>query len=312
MLYDLIIIGAGPAGITSAIYAERRKLKTLILSMDIGGQVSWSSEVDNYPGLPNSTGAELVKKFKEHIDDYKIKVKNYEVLDVRKKGNFFEIKTKKKVYKTKSVIIASGKKPKKLEVPGEEKYLGKGVSYFCPLYNLSYYKSKKMAIIGGGNSALEASLFLSNYAKKVYIIDINEKLGGTPILRDRIKKKRKIIHLNNSKIKEILGNSKVSGIKYSRNNLEKTLKIHGVIIEIGLIPRCDFAKKVEKNKWGEIRIFRSTKTKDENMTNISGIFAAGDVTDIPAKQIVAAAGEGCKAALAAIEYVDNWNKNNSK
>ncbi len=303
-MYDLIIIGGGPAGITAAIYAARRKIKFLLVTIDVGGQVVWSSEVDNYPGIPDSTGIGLVQKFQEHIKDYKIKIRQEEVLKLSKKGKICAMKTKKGVYESKAIIIASGKKPRKLNVPGEEKFLGKGVNY-CATCHAPSFKGKVVAIAGGGNSGLEAALFLGKYAKKVYLLDINPKLGGEPYLREKVLADKKISVLNSVKIKEILGREKVSSLKYEKGGEEKILKLDGIFIEIGLVTRADFTN-VKKNKWDEIMIFRSTKTNEENMTNILGIFAAGDCTDIPAKQIVVAAGEGCKAALASFDYINKW------
>ncbi len=169
MLYDLIIIGAGPAGITAAIYAARRKIKFLLLSIDLGGQMVWSSKIDNYPGIPDTSGIDMTQKFQKHIKDYNIKVKQEEVLKLSKEGKLCIIKTKKGIYQSKTVIIASGKKPKKLNVPGEEKFLGKGVNY-CATCHAPSFKDKIVAVAGGGNSGLEAALFLTKYAKKVYII----------------------------------------------------------------------------------------------------------------------------------------------
>ncbi len=305
-IYDLIIIGAGPAGMTAGIYAARRKIKFLILSLDIGGQMGWSSEVDNYPGLPDETGIEIVKKFNEHIKDYNIKVKREEVIKLEKKGKICVIKTRKNVYKSKAVIIASGKKPRKLNVPGEEEFLGRGVSY-CAVCEAPFYKAKTVAVIGGGNSGLEAALFLSKYAKKVYILDILPKLGGEPYLRDRVLANKKIFVITNARTKEILGDKFVEGLRYEQNGKEKTLKINGIFIEVGVVTEANFTN-VKKNKWNEIMIFRSTKTNEENLTSEEGIFAAGDCTDIPAKQIVVAAGEGAKAALAAFDYINKWKK----
>ena len=301
-MYDLIIIGAGPAGMTAAIYAARRKLKFLILSLDIGGQMSWSSDVDNYPGLPDLAGVEVVKKFNEHMEDYNIKVKKEEVKNIKTKGKLLEVKTKKSIYQTKAVIIASGKKPRKLGVPGEEEFLGKGISY-CATCDALLQKDKTTAVIGGGNSGLDAAIFLSKYAKKVYLLDINPELSGEPYLKDKVLANKKITHINNAKTTEIIGKKFVTELKYKRAEIEKTLKVDSVFIEVGLVSGADFTN-VKKNKWGEIMIFRSTKTHEENMTNIPGIFAAGDVTDIPAKQIVVSAGEGAKAAMCAFNYID--------
>lgn len=303
-MYDLIIIGSGPAGMTAAIYAARRKIKFLILSMNIGGQMIWSSDVDNYPGIPDLAGFELVKKFNEHMKEYKIEVKNEEVIKLEKKGKICAVKTRKNKYESKAVIIASGKFPRKLNVPGEEKYLGRGVSY-CATCDAHLQKGKIVAVVGSGNSGLDASLFLSKYANKVYLIDIVPKMTGESYLKDKVLKNNRISFIGNSKIKEILGNSFVSAIKYEKENKEMILKIDCIFIEAGLVTKADFTN-VKKNKWNEIMIFRSTISHEENMTSTSGIFAAGDCTDIPAKQIIAAAGEGCEAALAAFDYINKW------
>ncbi len=305
-IYDLIIIGAGPAGMTAAIYAARRKIKFLILSMDVGGQMSWSSEVGNYPGVPDLAGVELVKRFNEHMKEYNINIKQEEVLKLEKdkKTKLCVVKTRKNIYESKTVIIASGKSPRKLNVPREEKYLGKGVSY-CAVCDAPLQKNKIVAVIGSGNSGLDASLFLSKYARKVYIMDIMEKLSGEPYLRDKILKNKKIIPILGVKVKEILGNKFVKNLVYEKEGKEKKINVEGIFVEIGLISKYDFTN-VRKNKWGEIMIFRSTITNEENMTDIPGIFAAGDCTDIPAKQIIAAAGEGCKAALASFDYINKW------
>ena len=303
-MYDLIIIGAGPAGMTAGIYATRQKLNFLILSLDVGGQMSWSSEVDNYPGIPDQTGIQLIERFQKHLKDYNIKVKQEEILKLEKKGKICLVKTKKNIYESKAVIIASGKKPKKLNVKGEEEFLSKGVNY-CATCDAPLYKNKTVAVIGGGNSGLESALFLSKYAKKVYIIDIMKKLGGELYLRDRIIADKKISFIGEAKVKEISGKQFVTNLTYEQLGKQKKLAVEGIFIEIGLISKANFTN-VKKNKWGEIMLFRGTQTHNENLTDTSGIFAAGDVTDVPAKQIIVAAGEGSKACLAAIDYIQRW------
>jgi NADH-dependent peroxiredoxin subunit F len=304
MLYDLIIIGAGPAGMTAGIYAARRKLKFLIISMDIGGQMGWSSDVENYPGVPDESGIALVNKFNRHLDEYKIKVKQEEILKLEKdrEKNVCIIKTKKNEYESKAVIIASGKKPRKLGVPGEDEYIGKGVNY-CAICDAPLFKDKTAAVIGGGNSGLDAAIFLSKYAKRVYILDTLPKLGGEPFLKDKALSEKKIIPILGVKIKEIKGEQFVNSLIYEKEGKDNKIDLEGVFIETGLLSKYDFAD-VQKNKWGEIMIFRSTITHEENMTDTPGIFAAGDCTDIPSKQIIIAAGEGAKAALAAFNYID--------
>jgi len=303
MYVDIDIINI-PAGMTAAIYAARRKIKFILLSLDVGGQMVWSPEIDNYPGIPDSTGMEIVNKFNQHLKDYKIKVKTEEVLSLTKKDNICIVKTNKKIYESKAVIIASGKKPKKLNVPGEDKYVGRGVS-FCATCDAPLYKDKKVAVIGGGNSGMEAALFLSKYAKKVYLLNLLENLTGEPHLKEKVQEEKRISIIPKAKTLEILGNEFITGLKYIQEEKEKQINIQGVFIEVGLVTNVDFTD-VKKNKWGEIMIFRSSKTHEENMTNIPGIFAAGDVTDIPSKQIVIAAGEGAKSALASFDYINKW------
>lgn len=303
-VYELIIIGAGPAGITAAIYAARGKLDFLIISKDIGGQTLLSSEVENYTGYHFLKGSDLVKKFEEHLKNYKINLKvGEEVKDIKRKGKIFGVKTDKSEYFAKTIIIASGKKPRKLNVPGEDKLHNKGLTY-CAICDAPLFQDKTVAVIGGGNSALDATIQLIKTAKKIYLIDISAQPKGERIRLERIKQSKKVTILNNTNTKEILGDKLVTGLKLTQNNKEKRLDVQGVFVEIGLKPNTDFAKIVKKNRREEIMIKRSTTEMHENMTNIPGIFAAGDVTDIPAKQIIVAAGEGAKAALAVFDYLN--------
>lgn len=306
MLYDLIIIGGGPAGMTAAIYAARQKVKFLIISMDVGGQMGWSSKVENYPGVPDKSGVALVEKFNSHLQEYKIKIKKEEILKLEKdiKRKICVIKTKRNVYESKAVIIAAGKKPRKLNVPGEDKFTGFGVNY-CAVCDAPLFKDKTCAVVGGGNSGMDAALFLAKYAKKVYILEHLAKLGGDNFLREKVLNEKKINVITGTKMKEIYGDKYVEKIKYEHEGQLKELIIDGVFVEIGLISQYDFTD-VQKNKWGEIMIYRSTITHEENMTDVPGIFAAGDCTDIPSKQIIVAAGEGSKAALASFNYIDRW------
>ncbi len=309
-IYDLIIVGAGPAGMTAAIYAARRKINFLVVSLDVGGQMSWSSEVGNYPGTTQTSGMELVNQFKKHMDVYKIKIKSEEIIKIGKNKNLCYVKTKKNNYESKAVLIATGKKPKKLDVPGEEELLGNGVNY-CATCDAPLYKDKTVVVVGGGNSGLESAMFLSKYAKKIYLVEASPSLCGEPYLKDKILKDKKIEVMVNHIVKEIKGGSYVKSIVVEDKEKKKSneLNVEGVFVEVGLVSKADFID-VQKNRWGEIMLFRSTKTHEENMTSMPGVYAAGDVTDIPAKQIVAATGEGCKAALAAFDYIHRWDKIN--
>ena len=286
---------------TAAIYAARRKLNFLIVSLDVGGQIGWSSEVDNYPGLPDLTGIQLVERFQKHMKDYNIKVKQEEIVKVSKKIKKISVKTKNNIYESKAVIMCIGKKPKKLGVPGEEDFIGKGVN-FCATCDAPLFKDKDVVVIGGGNSGLEAALFLTKYAKKVYIMERLGKLNGEKYLKDKLEADKRISMITNAQVKEIKGDKFVKSLIYTHNDEEKVLSVEGVFIEVGLISKYDFVN-VKKNKWGEIMLFRGTKTHNENLTSVPGIFAAGDCTDVPVKQIVVAAGEGAKACLAAIDYI---------
>jgi alkyl hydroperoxide reductase subunit F len=309
-MYDLIIVGAGPAGITAAIYAARRKINFIIISLDVGGQMSWSSDVDNYPGITHISGVELANNFRKHLEIYGIKIKQEEIEKISKKKNICVVKTKKNIYESKAVLIASGKSPRKLGVPGEEEFLGKGVNY-CAVCDAPLYGNKTVVVVGGGNSGMDAALFLSKYAKKIYILESKPEITGESYMKEKVLHDNKIEIVTRVNVKEIKGKDFVSSLSYEKDGKIIELKIDGVFIEIGLITKADFTD-VQKNRWGDIMIFRSTKTHDENTTSVPGIFAAGDVTDIPAKQIVVAAGEGCKAFLAASDYISRWDAKNKK
>jgi NADH-dependent peroxiredoxin subunit F len=300
-IYDLIIIGAGPAGITASVYAARRKLDFLVISLDVGGQAAWSGDIENYTGYQFITGPELVQKFQEHMRGYGTMLKeNEEVLELTKDGQVIRLKTNKADYQARSVIIASGKKSKELGVVGEREFKNRGLTY-CAICDGPLFTGKDVAVIGGGNSALDAALQLIKIAKQVYIINNTSSLAGDVIMRQKLQDASNVVILNNSKVLSVLGDKFVSSIKIKSNDQEKELAVQGVFVEIGLIPNVAFAKNVEKNQKNEIKI------NSHNETNIPGIFAAGDVTDVPEKQIIIAAGEGSKAVLSAAHYLSKNN-----
>ncbi|MDP3142371.1 MAG: FAD-dependent oxidoreductase [Candidatus Omnitrophota bacterium] len=296
-MHELIIVGAGPAGITAAVYAARKQIDFIIVSEDIGGQTAWSGDVENYTGFQFISGPQLTEKFEEHLRQFKVQLKISETVKrIEKINDFFEVTTDKDKYQAKTVIIASGKKPRLLNVPGEKEYKNHGVTY-CATCDGPLFLNKTVAVIGSGNSALDATLQLIKIAQKIYLINIGEKLGGDAIMREKIEASEKAAIYNSSQVTEILGDKFVKAIKIKQAGKDIALEVQGVFIEIGSVPGVDFIDFVEKNKLGEIKI------DAENKTNVPGIFAAGDVTDVLEKQIIIAAGEGAKAVLSVFRHL---------
>lgn len=297
MFYDSIIIGGGPAAITAAIYAARKQMNFLMIAKDIGGQTGWSLDIENYPGFKLVTGAALVDKFREHLEQFKINLKeDEEVKTVKKEGAVIKVITDKGHYKARTAIVASGREPRKLGIKGEDKFLSKGVAY-CATCDAPLFFNKDVAVIGGGNSALEAVLQLMKIARKTYLVNRSSQLKADAVMVDKAQNSDKVIILNNAKTQEIYGDKFVNGVKIEQAGTTKDLKVQGMFVEVGSLPISSLVEGVDKNKGGEIIV----NCKCE--TNIPGIFAAGDVTTVSAKQIVVACGEGAKAALAVFEYV---------
>lgn len=309
-IYDLIIIGGGPAGITAGIYAARKKLKTLLLTKDFLGQVGKTGQVDNYLGFPEISGMELMKKFEKHLKEFDIEIeKGEKVTKVEKSGQNFLVKTGKgNEFLGKTIVIATGADPRPLEIPGEKEFIGRGVSY-CTICDAPFFKDKSTAVIGGGNSGFEAALDLAKYARRIFIFERSDKIQADEILQEKVNKQRKIqVHLN-KEMKEIEGKGKVQALIYQDLKTRKTFQvpIDGVFIQIGSIPATGFLKGLcQFNKDDEIKIDFETCT-----TSCPGIFAAGDVNDGKWKQIIIAAAEGCRAVLAAHNYLRHDKINQS-
>lgn len=307
-MYDLIIIGGGPAGITAGIYAARQKTKTLLITKNFGGQITKKAvAIENYPGFEEITGLDLIKKFENHLRKFKdqVEIKTEEIVKVEKQGNVFLVCTKNNVkFKSKVVIIATGAGPRALDIPGEEEFIGKGVS-FCAVCDGAVFSGKDVAVIGGGNSGFETALFLSNIANKIYILEHGSEPKADREIQEIIKKSKKTEIITNAKLKEIKGDKFVHSLVYEDrvSKKEKTLKIEGVFVEIGLVPAGSIVKDlVDFNQKNEIKI------KSENCeTKTPGLFAAGDVNEGKYKQIVASCGEGAKAFLAAFDYLKKHN-----
>ena len=296
-IYELIIIGGGPAGVTASVYAARKKIDFLLLAGDIGGQAAWSGDIENYTGYQFVTGSELTLKFEEHLRKYKFPIKESEkVIEISKQANIITVKTVKGEYRSKTLIIASGKRSLELNVPGEKELKNRGVAY-CATCDGPLFAGKDVAVIGGGNSALDAALQLTKIARNVYIINNTPALGGDKIMRDKLIKTANVSIINGAKVEKISGKSVVSDIVINENGASKEIPVQGIFVEIGLIPNSEFANILEKNELQEIIVNNSCET------NAPGIFAAGDVTDVPEKQIIIAAGDGAKATLSAFKFL---------
>jgi len=310
-VYDIIIVGLGPAATTAGLYSLRNNLKTLMIGETFGGATLVSGEIENWPGVVNTNGFELAEKFEEQIKRYTpdgSSIKRSLVKTITKKGNLFSVLDKDGTeYLSKTVIYSTGSESRKLSVPGEAEYRNKGVTY-CATCDGPLYKGKDVVIIGGGNSAMKAALMMKNIAKSLAIISINPKLGGEQISITQVEKavaEGKIRLVLNGKTKEIGGNGKFVDkifVEHTDTGETEVIAVQGVFVEIGLIPITEPVKELglNFNQIGEIETDREMKT------NIAGFFVAGDVGDLRDKQIIVAAGSGCTAALSAAEYVQNF------
>lgn len=296
--YQLAIIGGGPAGLTAAVYAARKRTDTVLLTHDLGGQVMWTSSVENYPGFQFIQGRELIEKFKTQVQQFPIDVSlGFKVVSVEPIDKGYKISLEDGSHFTaRSLIIATGKKYRNLNVPGEKELIGKGVA-FCATCDAPLFGGKTVAVVGGGNSALTAAKDLMSYAEKIYLINISSEVQGDPVLLEPIKKSDKVEFLLNTTVLSIQGTGRVESITVSKNG-QRIIDVSGVFVEIGLIPNSELFKGlVEMNENGEIMVDCACRTSR------AGVFAAGDVTTVPEKQIVVAAGEGAKAALSAYEWL---------
>jgi len=299
-MYDSIIIGAGPAGLTAAIYLARKKIKFLLISEDIGGQAAMSGNIENYSGFKSIAGVNLINKFREQVEDLGIKIVYEKVVSIEKEKNLFLVNTEEKKYISRTIIIASGKLPRKLNVSGEREFTGRGVAY-CATCDAPNFKNLPVAVVGGGNSALDSVLQLSKYTKKIYLINLGDELIGDAIMQEKVKKLGFVKILNHKKTLSIEGGITVSAfiIEDAKTGQKEKINVSGVFINIGWVPATSFKIPVALNKEGEIIIDKNCRTKTP------GIFAAGDVTDIESKQVIIACGEGAKAALSAYRYLNN-------
>jgi len=299
MIYDLAILGAGPAGLSAAVYAARKLLKICIISKDVGGQILLTSDIENYLGFELISAPELVRKFEEQLNQFQFDQflgENAQKLG-KNGGNFLVTTAAARQIEARSILIASGKRSRAMGVRGEKEFAARGISY-CSTCDAPFFKDLPVAVVGGGNSAFEAAIDLLKLCPQVYMINIMDDWQGDEIYRQQVLKDPKLVPMLKSKVVEVRGDDRVQSVLVDTPEGQKELRVRGVFVEIGLVPNSEFARGlVEMNQRGEIVVDCSCQT------SVPGVFAAGDVTTVTEKQIIVAAGEGAKAALTAYRWL---------
>ncbi len=302
--YDVIIIGRGPAGLTSAVYTARSRLNTLVLGrQDLPSQLSLTDVVENYPGFPQGIKAyQLLERLENQAEKFGAQLKYEKVEKIERKEDKWQIIGRNQRYQTISLIVATGTKPKKLGVKGEEEFLGKGISY-CAVCDAPFFKDKNVVVIGGGNTAIEEALYLAKFAKKITLVHRRQMLRATKILQERIFSHNKIEIEWNSLLKEIKGEDKVKSVKLwnIKEEQEKEIFCQGVFIFVGNTPNTEFLKGVV-----ELNQERFVVVDKDMATSQQGIFACGDCTDVSLKQVATAIGTASLAGVKAKDYVENY------
>ncbi len=298
--FDVLIVGGGAAGLTAAIYARRKELTTAVISVDVGGQNLLTEQEENYPGYTERSGPKLMEIFFSQALKFGTEYIAGKVNKVEKLTEGFKVTlTNGETYESQVVILAHGKVPKSLGIPGEDKFIGRGVS-ICATCDAPFFKQKTVAVIGGGNSALEAAELLTKFATNIYLVHRRDKFRGDEVTQKKVTTAKNIEIIYNSAPAEIKGKDKLESIVIEDVNtkVKRELKVDGVFVEIGHILDTEFVKDlVDRNELNEIKANRKMETKTP------GIFAAGDVTDGPFKQTITAAGDGATAALSAYNYL---------
>lgn len=294
---ETIIIGAGMAGLSAAIYASRKRMNYKIIAPKFGGQFDISGEILNYPGIVQTTGLELKSTMKKQMELNQVEVVEEKVDRIDREGKNFKVLTDKNEYECQSVIIATGSKPRKLEVPGEEKFSKKGVTY-CAICDGPLFSDMEVALVGGGSSAMEAADFLKDICKKIYMLVLGDELSGHEYLQENVRNISNLEIIYGAKTTEIIGDQLVSGIKYEKDGKENKIDVRGVVIEIGRMPNVEpFKDLVELDEHNHIQV------DCQMQTNVPGIFAAGDVASGHEYQYVISAGQGCMALLKVARYL---------
>lgn len=298
-MYDIVVIGGGVAGLSAAMYGARLGLKTLLVGELIGGVMNFAHLIENYPGVESISGMELAERFKSHALKYKVELKEGRVEDVQKTEKGFRVVAGDEEYETRTLIFATGGEVRKLGVPGEKEFEGKGV-YYCALCDGALYKDRVVAVVGGSDGAAKEAVLLTQYARAVYIIYRGQELTAEQLNKERVLSNPRIKVIRNTNVIEIKGDKTVEGVVLDREyNGRKEIKVDAVFIYVGRKPVSQLAAKlgVKLNEKGEII------TDKNSRTNIAGVYAAGDVTDSSFKQIIVGAADGVKAAYSAYTFL---------
>lgn len=300
-MYDIIIIGSGPAGLSAAIYAQRACLDTIVIEKNgiSGGQVLNTWEVDNYPGFPGVTGFELSRQFREHANKLGARVVQDEVVQVELSGNVKKVVCEEETYEARCVILASGAHHRTLEVPGEEELRGAGVSY-CATCDGAFFRGRTVAVVGGGDAALEDAIFLARMCEKVYIVHRRDKLRGAKRLQERLQALENVEVVWNSETAAIEGDGQVEALRLrqTKTGEERRLDVDGVFIAVGIAPESElYAGQLELDEQGYIR------ADESGQTSVPGVFAAGDVRTKALRQILTAASDGANCVASAERYL---------
>ncbi len=308
--YDLIIIGAGPAGLACSIYASRFKLNHLVIGKVPGGTITEAANVENYPGFKSISGPDIAQKFLDHARSYEPELKIAAVEGIEKTDEGFEITDEHgEIYTSRALFLGVGTRVRRLDVPGEEELIGRGVSY-CSLCDAPLYKGKSVAVIGGGNAAVTSAIHLNSIAKKVYLIYRGDTLSAEPVWKDRLEEQERVEVIYNTNVVEIIGKEAVQSIRLDKShNNSEVLAVDGVMIEIGVVPAVGVAKDLGLEMIEDTNFI---KINSDGSTNVKGVFSGGDVaTAVGGKepcQLVTAVAEGAQGAISAFRYLKNLKK----
>ncbi len=302
-MYDIIIVGAGPAGLTAALYATRARKKVLVLeALSYGGQIINTLEIDNYPVAPHISGFDFAEKLYNQVLELGVDFKFEKVIEIKNNNNYKEVVTKENTYQGKTLILATGSENRKLGLEKEQDFVGCGVSY-CATCDGAFYKNKEVAVVGGGNTAIEDALYLSDIASRVYLIHRRDQFRADNVSIQKLKDKKNVEILYNNRVTKLIGDRKLEGILVSdKNNVEKEISICGLFIAVGRIPENEnFRKLIELDDSGYI------VSNELCHTNVPGIFVAGDNRVKELRQLVTATSDGAIAATEAIKYLNSLN-----